>query len=502
MRSVRSVLTFALLALAACGDSEPKPTGPVTVRFSTPVFQVSSTSSARDTARARISFDGGATLIAPEDSVTDVARGTHTYTGQLDIDYLPFTRTQRIDPNATTYDLFVAQEGSCREYRFDAEFCAGRNFLTWSGYRKLACPVGDFGEFCTQLTSRDGLGGTWGSSNADLNNEYIAHAKLLIAGTVGPELTGGSGQKVALALYHPGDYSPRRLVRAATGDSSRWQGEVWTDARHVPIYPATRPELAPNDRLDNRLGLSVRTTYKLDNARPDVMLVRFDVSNISNNDAYRWVHNDEPVGGHSVSDVYLTPIVDADIGHASEGTDDAATMFPADSLVATYDIAFAVPTFSATFATKPGLVGLRLVQAPAGTTMKGILFSDNINPDYATATAEDAAYRIITAGRPTLPSSGCTDQASALVCVPEGADEVRMGLSVGPLALAPGESTSLIVAILMAEPKAGTFTSGTSVAPANADLTNTTRTIYGIAENLRTLAAALGGLTVDGTPLP
>jgi hypothetical protein len=511
MRSVRSALALAVTALAAtgCGDDDTKPTGPVTVTFSTPIFLVSTGSAARDTSRARINFDGGTTLFVPGDTLFDIPRGTHSYTGQLDIDYLALNRSLRIDPNATTFDLFVAQEGSCREYAYDVEFCAGRNFLSWSGYRKLACPVGDFGEFCTQLTVQDGLGATWPATvAADQRNEYIAHAKLLIAGTVGPEMTGAAGSKVAMALYRPGDYSPRTLVRAITGDSSRFQGDAWTDARHVPIYPANIATLAPDDRRRNRLGLSVRTTYKLDNTRPDVMLVRFDITNISNQESYRWVHNDEPVGGHSVTDVYLAPIVDADIGHALSGelADDNGTMFPADSLMVAYDLAFAVPTFSEAWRPKPALVGLRLIESPAGTDHKGILFNGLLNPDFATVAQEDNAYRLITAGRTTVPTfSGgtCVDRTHALVCSTEAGNEIRMGLSVGPVSLAPGASTSLTVAILIAEPSVGTFTSGTSVAPENSDLTaTTTRDIYAIAGNLRTLAATLSGLTVDGTPAP
>jgi hypothetical protein len=73
-----------------------------------------------------------------------------------------------------------------------------------------------------------------------------------------------------------------------------------------------------------------------------------------------------------------------------------------------------------------------------------------------------------------------------------------MGWSVGPITLAPGQSTSLVIAIVLAAPKPGSFTSGTNVAPQNTDVASTARPIYEIAEGLRTLAdqaLAFGGFS-------
>jgi hypothetical protein len=306
-----------------------------------------------------------------------------------------------------------------------------------------------------------------------------------------------------MALYQHGDYSPRTPLHVVNGDSSRWQVVDWTDARHIPLYPNETPFLADSDRPANNFGLSVRTTYYLPQAKPDVMFVRFDVSNVSDSAAYRLVHREEPAGGHTMTDIYLAPIVDAEIGHplstGVEATDDNATMFPAESLLVAYDEAFNVSTFTTTWQTKPGLVGLELLDGPPGTTARGILFNGTLDPTYLTAAQEDTAYRLILAGRAALPF-GCVDRTVALVCSSESGNEIRMGWSVGPIAsLAPGETVTLTVALLIAEPVAGAYTNGQNVAPQNDQLASTTRQIYAIAGNVRTLAAGAKGTTVNPT---
>jgi len=72
---------------------------------------------------------------------------------------------------------------------------------------------------------------------------------------------------------------------------------------------------------------------------------------------------------------------------------------------------------------------------------------------------------------------------------------------VGPIAsLAPGQSTSITVALFVAPPKAGTFTTGTAVAPRNDALGTVESPLFPIAENLRALSAAARAYPLPATP--
>jgi hypothetical protein len=62
-----------------------------------------------------------------------------------------------------------------------------------------------------------------------------------------------------------------------------------------------------------------------------------------------------------------------------------------------------------------------------------------------------------------------------------------MAQAYGPLTLKPGEAVNLTIAIILAEPVAGTFTPGELVRPG--DPTDTSRRILQIAGSLRDRAA-------------
>jgi hypothetical protein len=288
---------------------------------------------------------------------------------------------------------------------------------------------------------------------------------------------------------------------------------VWTDLRRVPLSRGTPPALNADDRVGDNFGLAVRTTLYQPAASPNALFIRFDVRNVSADPDFRRVHPEEPTGGHTLSDVYLAPTVDPSIACNSatgcttgEDRDDNATLFAGDSLLVAYDQEFVVPEFTGGYATKPGLFGLRLIDGPPGTGAKGVIFDAGTTPDFVTATLERATYRLLSGGRAGAVA-GCADYDPwALVCSPETKSDIRLAWSVGPIAaLAPGDSTHLVVAFLFAPPAAGTFTSGVGVAPGNTSaqsFADTTRAIYGIAAPLRALADTVKGTVVDGTPVP
>ena len=77
---------------------------------------------------------------------------------------------------------------------------------------------------------------------------------------------------------------------------------------------------------------------------------------------------------------------------------------------------------------------------------------------------------------------------------PEAGSDARIGWTVGPIpSLAPGQSVTLTVAVLLAYPRDGAFTTGTTYARDNAALVQ-------IAEPLRLLGGQLAGRVVNPTP--
>jgi hypothetical protein len=492
------------MAITGCWDAPFEPGGPVTVKFVTPTVPAASGATA---SRGFVVMDAVDTVLVPTDSLVGVERTGHAFSAYLDATYLASNFGLNIDPAGTTAVIELTLPPACRLFSIDWRACYGRSAVRWSDHPRIWCPASDLGDFCSGYPDQYGAGVSWPAD--EVENLYVSQAKLLIAATLGAGTPASAiGDTVAMALFRPGDYATRRYLNPAAGDSARWQSEVWTDARHLPLPSGVAPPLSSEDRPDDNLGLGVRITWYQPTAHPNALFVRFDVRNVSADPDYRRVHAVEPPGGHTIENVYLTPTVDPDIActlrscSPYERSDDNATLFAADSLLVAYDEHFAVPEFTGAYSTAPGLVGLRLIGAPVGVSVKGILFDPSTTPDFLTTTLERVSYRLLSAGRAGAVG-GCTDFAPyALVCSPETGSDIRIGWSVGPIAsLAPGDSTHVIVALLFASP-AGTFTSGTAVPPRNLSasaFSDDTRAIYGIAEELRALADSVRGVAVDGT---
>lgn len=514
MRRLLSTLLLASLAtgLTACGDDEPtKASGPITLTFSTQVHP-NKVGTARDTVKGIITVDGNQTLNLPYDSIVGLARGQHSFDARLTNDYLPVKFTADLDPQGTRQELRIIQGASCRIWvQADIPFCTtvvgqAGNTTFWSQRTRLACPINDFGDFCSRIPDPSKVGLSWPTdeaNNAADFNEYVAHGRLMIAATVGPELGVDAGKKIATSLYNVGDYGPRRRLQVVPDDSSRYSSIVWTDLRHEPLFGYSRARLDYGDRQLALFGLEVKTTYFQPATFQDVLFIRFDVRNISREADYRRVHPDAPANGFTVTDVYLTPMIDADIGGAfnTEHADDAATVFYDQKLLVSYDREFDIrrTDWIPKWADAPGIVGLQLIDAGPSGDARAVLFAAD-TLDFATAGAELEAHTIVSAGR-AAPLAGCTASAQLFNCAPETGSDVRMGWSIGPIAaIAPEQTYSVTVAILLASPKAGSFTSGTGIAPRNDAIGDNTRTIYTVAELLRALAAQAAGQPVTAAP--
>jgi hypothetical protein len=492
---------LAVLVLSACGDDGPSGGGgPVDVRFQT-------IRTASDTATAHVTMDDTLTFVVKGDTVIEgVPSGQHEFVVVTSLDYLPFGFTQTISPSRT--NVAIPRPGTCRVISQDQVFCQGRNAYYWPGHTQIVCPANEYGEICTAISDPALLGLTWPDTANDVVNSYIGEGKLLIGAL--RDSPGGGEDTLAMAFYQIGDYAPRARNGTVGGDSTRWRSTLWTDVRHTPFFNVDE-RLPKTDRFGINFGLQVLITGYLPPGEQNAILLEFDVTNISATDEYRFFHPEEPVGGHTLRDVYLAPIFDFDIGAPGvlnrvpdpEVHDDIVTMFPAESLLMAYDQGFQVARFSPNFRDRPGLVGLQVIESPPGTQARGIFLTDTVSGgrlilDYLPAAREDSTYAIYSAGRAgaQLLRGGCTVLPEALNCGKELGSDVRGGWSVGPIAsLAPGETVSLTIAIVLAQPSPGTVTPGTIIRPRNDSLTFA-RPIDPVAADLRARAAAVRALRV------
>ena len=243
-------------------------------------------------------------------------------------------------------------------------------------------------------------------------------------------------------------------------------------------------------------GLEI-TQQVIGRADPDgVLLVRLTFRNITNDPLYRRM-DPVPEGGVTYTDAYIGFALDPDIGGAE---DDLVSYDPSLGLAFAYDSDFKEPGFTAGWADRPGLVGLRLLEAPPGTSplltawpRPADWYSGVIGP----VDEEDGWWWL--AGRQHEISGAYPDHPDGRIgFAPTSANDYRIAVSAGPLTLAPGDSARLTVAVVIAEPRAGTFTPGQPMSPG--DPLDTSRAIYRVAEALRQRAIAAADLV--GASLP
>ncbi|MEJ7812129.1 MAG: hypothetical protein WKG32_17075 [Gemmatimonadaceae bacterium] len=512
MRRISACLLLSLAALGCGGDDSSGPAGSVDISVRTLQFGT-------EAALADVTMDDTLHFTVRADTtITNVSSGVHRFTARTSIDYLPVSFRATVGPNSKI--VAIPRPLTCAFFATAADVagCDGRNAFYWGGHTLVACPANDYGDVCSAGpdvpvgTLGEKLGLTWPDSGSSAINTYIYHGKLLV-GALRQKSAGAGDDTLAMAFYQAGDYAPRRRLAPVGTDSTRWQTEVWTDVRHIPYLGSDTARLRSTDRPGQNFGLSVTTTAYLPPTQPNAILLRFDVKNISTEPDFRFAHPEEPAAGHTLRDIYLAPFFDPDIGGGRtqnganglirtqdiEATDDNVTVFPDDALIAAYDQAFAVTTFSASFRDRPGLAGIQFLDGPSGTTARAVLAGPGIVFDFVPAAREDTLYAIYSAGRAggQLLPAACSVGLIALVCSTEAAANVRAGWSIGPISsLAPGQSVSITVAILVAPPKVGAYTSGAAIPPQNSAITSTSRTIYNVAEPLRTLAAQLRSLRV------
>jgi hypothetical protein len=317
-----------------------------------------------------------------------------------------------------------------------------------------------------------GLGMFWPAGES---NSYASVGMPAFAGVV-----AGTADTVALGPYDV-RYLNGRPVPRTESEPFRYELESWVIPRNLSL-PTVR-------------GLAIRQTVTA-GAVPDAVLVHLSFTNISADSLYRSADTRAPAEGITYEAAYLGFILDADIGTPTvDGTaeDDLVSYEPDANLVFTYDSDFAAPNFGA-WATRPALVGLQLVERPAGSAVRlnaWVRATTAGALDWSAGSlSEPAGWRWLSATQTTLGNHPDARVGFA----PETADlaaDYRMLVSAGPIRLAPGETAEILVAVLLAEPVAGTYTSGTRVAPG--DPLDMDRPIRQVAATLIERAQALIG---------
>ncbi|MGH7468972.1 MAG: hypothetical protein ACRENP_13540 [Longimicrobiales bacterium] len=229
-------------------------------------------------------------------------------------------------------------------------------------------------------------------------------------------------------------------------------------------------------------GLEVREEVIAASGNDDVVVVELTFRNITNRLAYQSSDPFAPAGGFRFQDAFFGFALDPDIGVAE---DDLFTYDPELNAVIAYDAAFREDAFQGASTGAPGLIGLRLLDAPSSArrVLNGWprLVAGGLNGDWSAGTpTEPNGYTILSGANAYAP-----DHASNTIGHLPGLNvhDHRMAVSAGPITLSAGDSVVIRVAIAFAEPAAGTFTSGTAVDSGNPQVA--TRTIMRIAEPLR-----------------
>lgn len=270
-------------------------------------------------------------------------------------------------------------------------------------------------------------------------------------------IASGSRDTLALGIYDTPYFTGRpQPTVSVNGDTTRFRQSMWV----VP----------PTDAILNNVptvrGIQVDEEL-IGSGSSDVVLLRLTFRNITSTETYRAADPVVPPAGLTFEELYVGFALDPDIGNPA---DDMITYEPALDLVYAYDYDFAESAFTSSASTQPGLVGLRLVSAPAGASAKVLnawprLIGTQFTDWYAGTISEPIGFGVLSGMRSVAPDF----PGQHVGYVPAIAGDYRMWVGAGPIRLAPNEEVSLTVALIMAWPVAGEFTSGQGVPPGDPD---------------------------------
>ncbi|MBR9990300.1 MAG: PEGA domain-containing protein [Gemmatimonadetes bacterium] len=217
-----------------------------------------------------------------------------------------------------------------------------------------------------------------------------------------------------------------------------------------------------------------------------VLVLRLTYRNVSDDPLVHLFAPHIPDAAVTYTNAWIGFALDADIGAAA----DDWLSYDADmDMVFAYDADFAT-AFVGADADAPGLVGLRVLEAPAGTNVMLNSWSSGFDWN-AGRSGEHAGFGMLSGSSVFAPAHAHTKIGH----LPPAIGDIRMSVTAGPITLEPGAEVRIVIAVAVAPPVAGTFTSGVTVSPG--DPLDTSRQLYNVAGILRarmTAAEALAGI--------
>ena len=412
-----------------------------------------------DPAGGRIELDGRATGRVTPDTLRGTA-GLHDVLVQLDTMQLRYRyAAQVVVPVDQPLTLNGPLMARCTATTID---CAAQFRL---GYQlgNVRFAVNALGPLFLQAGAGEGL--YWPAST---ENSYVSTATPVFGAL-------WSGTAVSTGIYDTDFFAGRPVP------SSFSSGGRFTLSQTTWILP---PAAAMQFAVAR--GLEIRERLLTTTSEEGLFLVELKFRNITQDPLYALV---DPamtdVGGATFENAYIGLALDPDIGSVEQESDDDWASYDGEqATVYAYDAAFLVPGFTVN-QNAPAMVGLRVVQRPAGTGVVLNAWTRQTASDWEGGTSTQAAgYGMLSGLQSYTP-----DQPGTLIGhLPVAAGDVRTVATVGPLRLAPGDSAAVVLAIALASPVAGSYTSGTVINPGNP--ADTARQLYAVAGLLRQRLAA------------
>ena len=442
-----SVIAAVVLIAGGCREADA-PTGPGSAGARLYITS--------DPNGARILVDGRDTGRLTPDTVPGFT-GEHEV--QVRIDTLNTTYEYNVRVNVDRRDTVVNQlHGPLAvQCTFSSDFspCYRRlhSYHTAAGLRFTTNTLGS-----VFLYDGQGQGALW---PATTTNSYVSSGMPVFAALVG-------NVPIALGAYDhsylAGRPQPRRTT---TGARSTLTQATW-------VVPPT----SAHQRMTTPRGLEITEAITTDDAVNGVVVIKLTFRNITGSSAYQLIDPFVTGSGITFTDAYIGMVFDTDIG---EHRDDWLSYDPALDMVFAYDGRFAEPAFQGDGTIAPALVGVRALRAPAGSTVVLNGWADGgEGSDWTAGTITELAGFGMLTGRTAYQPSHPDPRIGHLPTVDA---DMRISVTAGPLTLAPGGSAEIVLAVGFAPPTAGTYQTGTLVAPG--DPFDVNRAIYRIAGDLR-----------------
>lgn len=414
---------------------------------------------------ATILLDGEDTGRITPDTLRDLDAGVHELTIRLDT--LGDTYGYRADVQIAP-DTLLALEAPLLLRCVSEDCFASETQYHERGRIRFATRAGG------ALLHRAGSGGgiLW---PVGTDNSYVSVGAAVFAGVI-PD-----GRTFALGPYNLGEEVGYVVGRPAPqleddGERLSFRQSNWIVPPPNLLARATARGIAIDQQVIARSDVE------------DALLIRLVFRNITDKPLYRFLDR-ALQGGLTYEDAYIGFVLDGDVGDAD---DDLISYAPDLDLAFVYDSDFREPELEGGWADRPGLVGVRVLAAPADATV--ILNGwpravGQQSVDWVAGTAsEPAGLAWLSGSQTVLPNH---DHPRIGFAAPSPGD-MRVSVSAGPLTLAPGDSAAITIAVVLAPPVEGTYASGTVLEPG--DPTDAGRGLLHIAELLLERARAAEAL--------